>query len=60
MYQYWFTSGNKRTTLLKGVNNRGNLGKGEGSMKTLSYFEQFFCKPKTALKSSQLVNCFLI
>ena len=41
---------------MKGVNNRGNLGKGESYMKILSYFEQFFYKLKTALKNRLLID----
>lgn len=46
MYQNWFISSYKYTTVMRGVNNRGNLGKGESYIKILSYFEQFFISLK--------------
>ena len=56
MYQNWFISSYKYTTVMKGVNNRGNLGKGESYMKILSYFEQFFISLKLLSKNRLLID----
>lgn len=56
MLQYWFISCSKCTILMKDVSNRGTCGNGESNVEILNYFEQFFCKPKPALKN-KIYSC---
>ena len=67
IHQYWFIIYNKYTTLKQDVNNKRNCVNNRGNcvqqkrgyMRTLSFL-QFFCKPKTALKSKVYLKIFLI
>ena len=45
--QYWIIDGNKYTTLMQDVNNRG----GESVCGVLAFPVQLFCKSKTALRN---------